>query len=137
MRRALNWFVVLLSVIVMFVGLSLHSSRARFDGDRVFAFTLQRIDPLYLADLYQPGDPLIARRLLLPGSAGFLHPVSEHRSFVHVAGETTERFAEPATIILGQPDLDFSLLPTPQLDQTNLSFHRAFIDDSAPHDARD
>lgn len=48
----------------------------RFDGDRAFAVTFRRIDPLYVIDLSNPADPRIAGQLTLPGVSEFLHPVS-------------------------------------------------------------
>jgi hypothetical protein len=50
----------------------------RFDGDRAYAVTFQRIDPLYVIDLSTPADPRIAGQLLLPGVSEFLHPVTEN-----------------------------------------------------------
>lgn len=49
----------------------------RFDGDRVYAVTFRRTDPLYVIDLSTPADPRIAGQLQLPGFSEFLHPVSE------------------------------------------------------------
>ncbi len=48
----------------------------RFDGDRAFAVTFRRVDPLYVIDLSNPTDPRIAGQLTLPGVSEFLHPVS-------------------------------------------------------------
>jgi uncharacterized secreted protein with C-terminal beta-propeller domain len=48
----------------------------RFDGDRAYAVTFRRTDPLYVLDLSNPADPRIAGQLLLPGVSDFLHPVS-------------------------------------------------------------
>jgi hypothetical protein len=48
----------------------------RFDGDRAYAVTFRRIDPLYVIDLSSPTDPRIAGQLLLPGVSEFLHPIS-------------------------------------------------------------
>lgn len=48
----------------------------RFAGDRAYAVTFQRIDPLYVIDLSTPADPRIAGQLLVPGVSEFLHPVS-------------------------------------------------------------
>jgi len=48
----------------------------RFDGDRAYAVTFQRIDPLYVIDLSTPSDPRIAGDLVLPGVSEFLHPVT-------------------------------------------------------------
>lgn len=50
----------------------------RFDGNRAFAVTFLRIDPLYVIDLSSPTDPRIAGQLMIPGVSEFLHPVSEN-----------------------------------------------------------
>ena len=49
----------------------------RFVGDRAYAVTFLRIDPLYVIDLSTPTDPRIAGELLIPGVSDFLHPVTE------------------------------------------------------------
>jgi hypothetical protein len=49
----------------------------RFAGNRAYAVTFRRIDPLYVFDLSNPTDPRIGGELLLPGFSDFLHPVSE------------------------------------------------------------
>lgn len=49
----------------------------RFVGDRAYAVTFQRVDPLYAIDLSAPADPRIAGQLLLPGVSDFLHPVTD------------------------------------------------------------
>ena len=49
----------------------------RFVGDRAYAVTFQRTDPLYVIDLSAPSDPRIAGQLLLPGWSQFLHPVTD------------------------------------------------------------
>lgn len=48
----------------------------RFAGDRAYAVTFRRMDPLYVIDLSNPTDPRIAGQLVLPGVSDFLHPVS-------------------------------------------------------------
>jgi len=49
----------------------------RFLGDRAYAVTFQRIDPLYVIDLANPADPFIAGELEVTGFSDFLHPVSD------------------------------------------------------------
>jgi len=49
----------------------------RFLGDRAYAVTFQRIDPLYVIDLADPADPFIAGELEVTGFSDFLHPVSD------------------------------------------------------------
>lgn len=48
----------------------------RFLGDRAFAVSFRRVDPLYTLDLANPADPRIAGELELPGFSDFLHPVT-------------------------------------------------------------
>lgn len=49
----------------------------RFFGDRLYLVTFERIDPLYVLDLSDPLDPLIAGELSVPGFSDFLHPVND------------------------------------------------------------
>ena len=49
----------------------------RFLADRAYAVTFERIDPLYVIDLSDPEDPLIAGELEVTGFSDFLHPVSD------------------------------------------------------------
>jgi hypothetical protein len=49
----------------------------RFTGERAYAITFLRIDPLYVFDLANPADPRIAGQLELPGVSDYLHPVSQ------------------------------------------------------------
>jgi len=47
----------------------------RFVGDRLYAVTFERIDPLYVVDLSVPADPRIAGAVDLPGFSDWLHPL--------------------------------------------------------------
>jgi uncharacterized secreted protein with C-terminal beta-propeller domain len=49
----------------------------RFFGERAYAVTFLRVDPLYAIDLATPTDPRIAGALEVPGFSELLHPVSE------------------------------------------------------------
>ncbi len=49
----------------------------RFIGNRAYLVTFERIDPLYVLDLTDPADPLIAGSVEVPGFSNFLHPVSD------------------------------------------------------------
>ena len=49
----------------------------RFLGDRAYAVTFILIDPLYVIDLADPADPLIAGELEVAGFSDFLHPVTD------------------------------------------------------------
>lgn len=48
----------------------------RFFGDRAYAVTFERKDPLYVFDLSDPANPVLSGSLELPGFSSFLHPVS-------------------------------------------------------------
>ncbi len=48
----------------------------RFLGDTLYLVTFERTDPLYVLDLSNATDPLIAGELSVPGFSDFLHPVS-------------------------------------------------------------
>ena len=47
----------------------------RFMGDRLYAVTFKRTDPLYVIDLADASDPRIAGELELPGFSDYLHPL--------------------------------------------------------------
>jgi hypothetical protein len=49
----------------------------RYVGDKLYAVTFERIDPLYVIDLSDPADPVIEGEVELPGYSDYLHPVSE------------------------------------------------------------
>ena len=48
----------------------------RFVGDRLYAVTFLKTDPLYVIDLAAPTDPKIAGALEVPGFSDYLHPLS-------------------------------------------------------------
>jgi hypothetical protein len=47
----------------------------RFVGDRLYAVTFMRTDPLYVVDFADAADPRIAAALELPGFSEYLHPL--------------------------------------------------------------
>jgi hypothetical protein len=49
----------------------------RFVGDKLYAVTFLRTDPLYVVDLADPADPVIDGAVELPGYSDYLHPVAE------------------------------------------------------------
>ncbi len=49
----------------------------RFVGDRLYAVTFRRTDPLYVIDLSNSADPVIKGELEIPGFSEYLHPVNE------------------------------------------------------------
>ena len=48
----------------------------RFLGDTLYLVTFERTDPLYVLDLSNATDPMIAGELSVPGFSDFLHPVN-------------------------------------------------------------
>jgi hypothetical protein len=54
-----------------------HLYGTRFVGDRLYAVTFLKTDPLYVVDLADPADPRIAGELELPGFSDYLHPVGD------------------------------------------------------------
>jgi uncharacterized secreted protein with C-terminal beta-propeller domain len=51
----------------------LHSTR--FVGERLYAVTFKKIDPLYVIDLSNRSDPRIVGTLEIPGFSDYLHPL--------------------------------------------------------------
>lgn len=47
----------------------------RFVGDRLYAVTFMKIDPLYVVDLADASDPRIVGQVQVPGYADYLHPL--------------------------------------------------------------
>ena len=51
----------------------------RFVGERAYAVTFLKVDPLYAIDLSNPRDPKLTGALDLPGFSAYLHPFGENR----------------------------------------------------------
>ena len=49
----------------------------RFFGDILYLVTFETIDPLYVLDLSNPEEPIIAGELMVPGFSDFLHSVND------------------------------------------------------------
>lgn len=47
----------------------------RFMQDRAYIVTFQKVDPLYVIDLSNPLQPIIAGELEIPGYSDYLHPI--------------------------------------------------------------
>jgi hypothetical protein len=52
----------------------------RFMGSRAYVVTFRMIDPLYVIDLKDPADPMIAGELEIPGVSTYLHPLGATQS---------------------------------------------------------
>lgn len=61
----------------------------RFNGDKAYIVTFERIDPLYVLDLSNTSDPKIAGQLEIPGFATYLHAVGEDYLFA-LGNETNQ-----------------------------------------------
>ena len=48
----------------------------RFMGERLYAVTFKKVDPLYVVDLSDVSDPRIAGELQIPGFSDYLHPLA-------------------------------------------------------------
>lgn len=49
----------------------------RFDGDRAYIVTFERIDPLWVVDLSDPRHPRVAGELEIPGWSTYIHPMGD------------------------------------------------------------
>ena len=61
----------------------------RFMGDKVYMVTFKQVDPLFVIDTANPGEPKVLGFLKIPGYSTYLHPVDEN----HILGfgyDTTE-----------------------------------------------
>jgi inhibitor of cysteine peptidase len=70
---------------------------ARFMGNRVYLVTFVKVDPLFVIDLSDPGNPKVLGELKIPGYSDYLHPYDETH-LIGLGKETTE-----------SPDGDFAL----------------------------
>ena len=60
----------------------------RFMGDRLYMVTFKRIDPLFVIDLSDPGDPEVLGELKIPGFSDYLHPYDQDH-IIGVGKETS------------------------------------------------
>lgn len=56
---------------------NLHATR--FVGERLYAVTFERTDPLYVIDLADRDDPYVAGAVELPGFSDYLHPLPNNK----------------------------------------------------------
>lgn len=68
-------------------GETIHS--ARFMGDRCYLVTFRKVDPLFVIDLTNPGNPKVLGKLKIPGYSDYLHPYDEN----HIIGVGKETVA--------------------------------------------
>jgi len=62
---------------------------ARFMGDRCYLVTFRKVDPLFVIDLKDPGNPRVLGKLKIPGYSDYLHPYDE----THLIGVGKETVA--------------------------------------------
>ena len=55
---------------------------ARFMGKRAYLVTFKKVDPLFVLDLSDPGEPRVLGELKIPGYSDYLHPYDE----THIIG---------------------------------------------------
>lgn len=55
---------------------------ARFMGARAYMVTFKKVDPLFVLDLADPGNPRVLGELKIPGYSDYLHPYDE----THIIG---------------------------------------------------
>ncbi len=55
---------------------------ARFMGDRCYLVTFKKVDPLFVIDLEDPGNPRVLGQLKITGYSDYLHPYDEN----HIIG---------------------------------------------------
>jgi inhibitor of cysteine peptidase len=55
---------------------------ARFIGNRAYLVTFKKVDPFFVLDLADPGNPRVLGALKIPGYSDYLHPYDEN----HVIG---------------------------------------------------
>jgi inhibitor of cysteine peptidase len=68
-------------------GEQIHS--ARFMGSRCYLVTFKKVDPLFVIDLANPGEPKVLGELKITGYSDYLHPYDEN----HVIGIGKETIA--------------------------------------------
>jgi uncharacterized secreted protein with C-terminal beta-propeller domain len=88
---------------------------ARFMGDRAYLVTFRNIDPLFVVDLKNPRQPVLAGELKIPGYSTYLHPYDEN----YLIGIGREVKAGDGTVEQPRP-LIFSP-PTPREEGLKIS----------------
>ncbi|MCX6792512.1 MAG: beta-propeller domain-containing protein [Candidatus Falkowbacteria bacterium] len=61
----------------------------RFLGDRGYVVTFKQTDPLFVLDLKNPAQPIVAGQLKIPGFSSYLHPYKENM-LIGVGKEATD-----------------------------------------------
>jgi inhibitor of cysteine peptidase len=66
---------------------------ARFLGERVYMVTFKKIDPFYVVDLSNPGNPSVLGYLKIPGYSDYLH-IYDENSVIGIGKNTVEASEE-------------------------------------------
>lgn len=104
----------------------------RFLGDQAYVVTFRQIDPLYVIDLSDPDNPVLAGELKIPGFSSYLHPLGGGL-LLGVGQNADPRTGQPLGLQVSLFDVSDPAEPT-RLDQVDLSEgsrsttfeHRAF-----------
>ncbi len=100
----------------------------RFIGAQAYVVTFQTFDPLYIVDLSNPTEPVLAGRLDQPGFSEFLYPLPGHR-LLGVGVQITAN--EPSGLLVATYDVSDPSHPT-RIDESVLA--EGFYDQSFdPH----
>jgi hypothetical protein len=65
----------------------------RFDGDRAYLVTFERVDPLWIVDLRDPSNPRLLGELEVPGWSTYIQPLGDRLVTVGIASETNWQVA--------------------------------------------
>lgn len=65
----------------------------RFDGDRAYIVTFERIDPLWVVDLRNPWQPVVSGELEIPGWSTYIHPMGDRLVTVGIDNAQSWRVA--------------------------------------------
>ncbi|MBE7501269.1 MAG: beta-propeller domain-containing protein [Verrucomicrobiales bacterium] len=65
----------------------------RFDGDRAYLVTFERVDPLWIVDLRDPANPRLLGELEVPGWSTYIQPLGDRLVTVGIASETNWQVA--------------------------------------------
>lgn len=65
----------------------------RFDGQRAYLVTFQRIDPLWVVDLRDPAQPKIFGELEVPGWSTYIHPLGDRLVTIGIDNSNSWRVA--------------------------------------------
>ncbi len=101
----------------------------RFNGEKAYVVTFERIDPLYVLDLAKADDPKIAGQLEIPGFSTYLHPVGENHLFA--LGNETNELGRQAGVKVSLYDISN---PSKPIEKNKYVFGTAFSWSSALYD---